>query len=209
MSAKTKVEDIKFTPFTEGKIRVWFKMIDVGKDGCMCRDDFQSIADRFVKEYSLSGDKAAEIRDWLVDGWSIVMDMDRKQEDEDQMKKKMPLVIAMHDAIKKGSKITEDEFTAAYGQLISAHPDIAKESLEKMVFDQNKDNYITDSEMTSAMRCFGYDHPQMVEAAFHCLDLDKDGKLSRDEYVGGWVDFMLGQDKQNPFVKAFAPHLAE
>lgn len=45
----TKVEDVKFTPFTEGKIRVWFKMIDVGKDGCMCREDFQSIAERFVK----------------------------------------------------------------------------------------------------------------------------------------------------------------
>lgn len=39
----------------------------------------------------------------------------------------------MVDMIKAGNKITEDDFTSAYGQLITAHPELAKESLEKMV----------------------------------------------------------------------------
>ena len=75
------------------------------------------------------------------------------------------------------------------------------------MFDNDSDNYINKPEMTAAMRCFGYDHPDIVQLAFTCMDKDKDGLLSRQEYVGGWVDFILGQDKDNPFVKAFAPHL--
>ncbi|XP_076448670.1 sarcoplasmic calcium-binding protein-like [Babylonia areolata] len=208
-------EDIKFTPFTEAKIRVWFKMIDVGKDGHMCKNDFMAIADRFVKEYSLSEEKAGEIRDWLVDGWNIVLDMDQQEESVEEMMSKMPLVVAMGSSMRAGSKISEDDFTAAYGQLIAVYPRLARESLEKMVttffevFDNNSDNYISEDEMTSAMRCFGYDHPELVKAAFTCLDNDQDGKLSRQEYVGGWVNFMLGQDRDNPFVRAFAPHLFE
>ncbi|KAL8596858.1 hypothetical protein ACOMHN_060666 [Nucella lapillus] len=213
--ATVSVKEIKFTPFTEGKIRIWFKMIDVGKDGHMCKDDFMAIADRFVKEYSLTGEKASKIRDWLVDGWNIVLNMDKQQETVEEMIAKMPLVVAMSNTIRAGSKVSEDDFTAAYGQLIAVYPHLAKESLEKMVtaffevFDNNSDNYISEQEMTSAMRCFGYDHPELVKTAFTCMDHDKDGKLSRQEYVGGWVDFMLGQDKDNAFVKAFAPHLVK
>ena len=42
-------EDIQFTAFTEGKMRAWFKMIDVGRDGHVDKGDFLTIADRFVK----------------------------------------------------------------------------------------------------------------------------------------------------------------
>ena len=49
MASSISTEDVQFTPFTDGKIRVWFRMIDVGKDGHMCKDDFMAIADRFVK----------------------------------------------------------------------------------------------------------------------------------------------------------------
>ena len=52
--ANIKLEDVQFSPFTEGKIRVWFHMIDVGRDGHMCKADFMSIADRFVKVDPLS-----------------------------------------------------------------------------------------------------------------------------------------------------------
>lgn len=87
---------------------------------------------------------------------------------------------------------------------------ITKPSLNvQQVFDHDKDSFITKSEMQVAMRCFGYDYPELVNTAFTLMDLDKDGKLNYQEYVGGWVDFILGQDKQNPFVRAFAPHLAE
>lgn len=61
------------------------------------------------------------------------MDMNKEQERIEEMKQKMPLVVNMVDMIKAGNKITEDDFTSAYGQLITAHPELAKESLEKMV----------------------------------------------------------------------------
>ncbi|KAL8566377.1 hypothetical protein ACOMHN_049335 [Nucella lapillus] len=208
-----KVEEIQITPFTDGKLRVWFHMIDVNRDGYMCKNDFLTIADRFVKEYSLKDDKVTEIRDWLVDGWAIDLDMSEHKESVEEMMSKMPLVMAMGDNLRAGNKISEDEFAAAYGQLLAAYPVVAKNSLEKMVgaffevFDHDSDNYITKTEMTAAMRCFGYDQPELVQAAFTFLDLDKDGRLSREEYIGGWVLFMLGQDKDNPFVKAFSPHL--
>ena len=48
-----KAEELKFTPFVEGKIRVWFRMIDVGHDGFMNQDDFLSIAERFVRVRAL------------------------------------------------------------------------------------------------------------------------------------------------------------
>lgn len=87
----------------------------------------------FLKEYELTGEKSIEIQDWLVNGWAIVMDMNKEQERIEEMKQKMPLVVNMVDMIKAGNKITEDDFTSAYGQLITAHPELAKESLEKMV----------------------------------------------------------------------------
>ena len=77
------------------------------------------------------------------------------------------------------------------------------------MIDQDTDCFVTESEMTSAMRCFGYDQPDLVKAIFSCIDRDEDGKLTRKEYVAGWVNFMLGQDRNSPFVRAFAPNLLE
>ena len=59
------------------------------------------------------------------------------------------------------------------------------------MIDQDTDCFVTESEMTSAMRCFGYDQPDLVKAIFSCIDRDEDGKLTRKEYVAGWVNFML------------------
>ena len=86
-----------------------------------------------MQEYSLSGDKAAEIRDWLVDGWTLDLDMDKQKETVEEMMDKMPLVVAIGNQVRCGGKISEDEFVAAYGQLISVYPQLAKDSLEKMV----------------------------------------------------------------------------
>ena len=49
------------------------------------------------------------------------------------MLEKMSLVVAMDNNLRAGLKISEDDFAAAYGQLIQSYPQIAIESLEKMV----------------------------------------------------------------------------
>ncbi|CAL1545144.1 unnamed protein product [Lymnaea stagnalis] len=209
------LEDIQFTAFTEGKIRWWFGMLDVDKDGLMSQGDFHLIADRFVKEYDLTGEKALEIRDWLTRGWEIVLDMDKDKETEQEMRCFIPLVIKMGEDLQVGKKISQDDFTQAFGQLIQHSPALAKSTLQKMVsaffdiFDHDRDGFIMRDEMVVAMRCFGYDDPDMVEMAFASMDLDKDDRLSRKEYIDGWLNFILGQDKQHAFVATFAPHLTQ
>ncbi|GAB1609725.1 sarcoplasmic calcium-binding protein-like, partial [Argonauta hians] len=194
-----------FTDFVKEKIRVWFKMLDTTKDGFMAKEDFELIANRFAQQYNLEDEKAQEIYGWLVNGF--------KKVDDDHAGDVMPMVAQMADAMKSGAKISEDEYVGAIGQLMTADPHVARESLKTAVtlffqiFDFDQDGFISCDEMQKGLMCFGYDNVETVKQVFETMGKDQDGKMSQDEYVNTWLDFIFGENKDNPFVKHFAPHL--
>ncbi|XP_046371761.1 sarcoplasmic calcium-binding protein-like [Haliotis cracherodii] len=196
----------------ESKIRAWFKMTDAKKDGCMCREDFQLIADRFVAEYKLGPEKATEIRNWLVDGWDKILHDETC--DIKALEADLPLVVAVNAKLRSGEKISEDDFTEAFLQLRNKDLSLAKKSLENMIdvffgiFDANADGFIIMPEMVVAMKCFGLENSELVKQTFECMDKDKDGKLSKDDYIGSWTDFFFGEESENPLLTCFAAFMA-
>ncbi|CAI9730172.1 sarcoplasmic calcium-binding protein-like [Octopus vulgaris] len=198
-------DKIHFSDFVKEKIRVWFKMMDTTKDGFMAKEDFELIANRFAVQYNLDEDRAKEIYGWLVDGF--------KKVDNEHSGDVMPLVTQMAEAIKNGAKISEDEYIGAIGQLMTVDPLMARNSLKSAVtlffqiFDFDKDGFITCDELEKGLACFGYDNKEVIDKVFECMVKDHVGKMSQDEYVNAWLDFIFGEDKDNPFVKYFAPHL--
>ncbi|MET0136413.1 MAG: EF-hand domain-containing protein [Kibdelosporangium sp.] len=43
-----------------------------------------------------------------------------------------------------------------------------------------------------------------VDAAFDALDRDRDGRISRDEYVAAWEDYLVSDDPDAAGARAFA-----
>lgn len=197
--------DMDFTDFVKEKIRIWFKMMDTTKDGCMSKEDFELIAQRFAAQYNLDDDRAKEIYDWLVHGF--------QKTDNEHSGDEMPVVKQLSEAIKNGEKISEEQYIEGLGQLMTIDPDLAKVSLQKMVtlffkiFDYDEDGFITYDELEKGLYCFGYDNKEAVQNVFRIMETNHEGKVSENEYVTAWLDFIFGNDKNNPMVKFFAPHL--
>ena len=197
--------DMNFTDFVQGKIRIWFKMMDTTKDGFMSKDDFELIANRFASQYNLDENRAKEIYEWLVYGF--------KKTDEEHSGEEMPVVKQLSEAIQNGEKISEDQYIQGLGQLMTIDPELARISLEKMVslffkiFDFNEDGFISCDELEKGLFCFGYDNKDAVQSVFKIMESGHEGKISEKEYVTAWLDFIFGNDKNNPMVKIFASHL--
>lgn len=215
---RLKPEDIKFTPFVAGKIQTWFRLINVKKNGFMGKEDYEEIAERFVKQHKLDEVRRKTISDWLINGWSMVFNEHAEstaQESKKEASKHLPLIRSMSDAMEKGEKTSEETYVEAFGELIENNSRLALESLERMVdvffdvFDANQTGYISRDQMVVGLKCFGITDEECVKKIFDSMDTNKDGKLSRDEYVYGWVNFILGNDRSNPLTTYFAPHLLE
>ncbi|CAG5129211.1 unnamed protein product [Candidula unifasciata] len=182
------------TPFTVEKLRWWFNLLDVNKDGSISEADFQLIASRYVQEYQLEEADTAELGDKLVNSWGT----QKLEAVEEEVKHNIPLISKMADDLKAGLNIAQDDIIVAFEQLIEHNSQLARSTLENMVaaffdvFDYNQDNYITKQEFVVAMRCFGLEEPEVAETVFVCMGGDQEGRLSRQEYVDSWLNFLLG-----------------
>jgi len=199
--------DMVFSDFVKEKIRIWFKMMDTTKDGFMSKEDFELIANRFAEQYSLDENRSKEIYDWLVYGF--------KKVDEENACEDMEVVKQLSLAIQAGEKINEEQYIQGLGQLMTINPELARLSLHNLVslffkiFDFNEDGFITCEELEKGLSCFGYDNKEIVQALFKIMESGHEGKISQEEYVTAWMDFIFGNDKNNPMVKFFGPHLLE
>lgn len=52
--------------FVERKLKTYFKRIDFDKDGAITRNDFESMADRFVESEKLDAARGADLKHKLV-----------------------------------------------------------------------------------------------------------------------------------------------
>ncbi|XP_012937683.1 sarcoplasmic calcium-binding protein [Aplysia californica] len=210
-------ENTAFSSFVEGKIKWWFDLIDVDNDGYISKDDFLIIAIRFVKEHGMEEEKAVMLKRQLVKAWERALLKPQLFSEDDQnpeMREDVPLIIKVGEELEAGHHIPKDDFSRAFGQLINYNSLLARNILETLVnvffdmFDKDDDGFISPQELEVFMRCLGTDQAEMAQLALSCLDTDRDGKLSREEYVGGWCEFLLSQQLDHQFITAFAPHFS-
>ncbi|KAK6177179.1 hypothetical protein SNE40_015335 [Patella caerulea] len=195
---------IRFTEFVEKKVRCWFRMMDINKNGSLGLDDFVLVADRFGQEYNLTTGERKNIQNWLQNG--VMMILERGM----STKTDLPLFEEIQKDIEKGKKVSEDRFVKAYAEFVTLNPASAKESMTEMVgvffdiFDNDKNGFVSISEMAVGLKCFGMDpeFAKSIGAMFKETE-NPDGKISRQSYIDLWVDFLVSENKDNPLLKAY------
>lgn len=203
----------EFTKFVEGKMRTWFKMNDLKHDGMVGKSDYKDNCDVFIKEFKLGEQKANELKNWLMNGWDILvkkgLELSDKGEDGGLTREKCPLLFDVNDKLNRGDRINEDEYVNAFGELVDVNKDLFEEVFSKFVgsffdtFDTDHDGLLCPEDMIRGLRCFGITHEDAIRQIFDAMDKSRMGRIDKATYVGNWVEFMCGHDKEAPMAKFF------
>ena len=202
---------VTFTKFIENKVRIWFKMNDMKKCGSIGNEDYTAMAELFKNELSLPEDRAKELRHWLLNGWDILVEegiaLQKAGKPGGLGSDVTPALIELNQKMKKGGKVTEDEYILAYKELVETNKMLFVKTFEKMVgnffdaFDANSDGYVDANDLIRGWKCFGIDLPDAVRMIFSEMDTKQCGKIDKATYVGHWVEFMVGNEPNAPIAK--------
>lgn len=182
----------------------------------MTRADFSDMAECFMKEFKLNTESAKQMRSWLVDGWSALLKYMKTSEDDPVpaiSKDKIPTVLMVAEKLSKDGTITEDMYLKAYGECMQIETSPFQACFSEMVsfffniFDTDKDGYLTEKDLLRGWKCFGIDNSKVVKAVFADLDTTGSGKIDRDTYIGAWLEFMTGVNRDAPIAKHFTPDI--
>ncbi|XP_021351007.1 uncharacterized protein LOC110448859 [Mizuhopecten yessoensis] len=202
---------VTFSKFIEGKIRMWFKMYNLKHDGGMGMEDFDLLADVFVKEFKPTAALEADLKHWLQNCWSIIISEGKEVAKAGKpggiTADNCPALIEIETILNSHQRMTEDQYVKAFGQLVEVNKDLFVKNFTRMVtmfftlFDTDSDGFMTVDDMIRGFRCFGIEQEEATRAIFGDLDKNKTGKLSRDVYIAEWVEFMVGEDKDAVLAK--------
>lgn len=199
------VETMEVTQLVESKVRKWFQLNNLKRNGYISKQDFTDMSEAFKKEFNLSEKKFQAINTWLENGWDILI---KKGE---EMKAKganggisidtTPILIEVGRKWRENGSISEDEYLTAFKEIVSINKNLFVETFEAMVgsffdaFDVSDSGYITTETFQRGMKCFGMTNTEAVDMMFHAMDTKKEGKIDKERYVGHWVEFMTGDNK--------------
>lgn len=195
---------------------MWYRLHNKKRNGFMSRKDFIEMADSFIAEFKLDAEMAHEIRSWLVDGWSGLIKFMKTIGEGTKPNipiDKIPTVLMVAEKLSKDGTITEDEYTKAYAESLQIQPSPFPACFSEMlsfffkIFDTDKDGFVTEKDFARGWRCFGIENSKAVKAIFAELDPSGTGKVDRDTYVGAWLEYMTGMDKNAPLAKYFTPDI--
>ncbi|XP_060066227.1 uncharacterized protein LOC132546526 [Ylistrum balloti] len=202
---------VTFSKFIEGKIRMWYKMYNLKRDGGMGKEDFDYMTDVFIREFKPTAAQEAELRHWLHNHWSIIIsegkDLTAAGKPGGITQDNCPDLLEVEKILKNEQRITEDQYVKAFGQLVEVNKDLFVKTFTKMVtmffnmFDADSDGFITVDDMIKGFNCFGIKHDDATRAIFNDLDKNKTGKVSRDLYLSEWIEFMVGENKDAVLAK--------
>lgn len=210
----TERSTTKLPRITEIKVRTWYRLHNKKRNGFMSRLDFVEMAQSFVNEYDLDESKAEEVRSWLVDGWSSMLEYLKDAESEGNTivpMENIPTVLKVVEILSSEGTIDEDMYTKAFAEALqiqsSPFPDRFRQmvSLFFNIFDVDSDGLITDDELVRGLRCFGITNIKAVKALFSDLDTENTGTIDKQKYVDAWVEFMTGMDQEAAMAKNFTP----
>lgn len=196
------MEEVKFTDL---KIRTWFKMNNIKRNGSMTKKDFTEIADIFKREYSLPDAQYSAINKWLCDGWDVLVKEGQQLANSGKAggltPDIAPLVFDVSETLNTGGAITEDQYAKAFEQLVEVNKTLFENVFANMVstffeiYDTDSDGFINANDMIRGLRCLGIQKDEAAKLMFANMDTEKKGKISKSVYVGEWVEFMTGNKK--------------
>jgi len=152
----------EFGSFWRRKQKTVFQLIDVNHDGVITMEDFDVISDRFIKEGHLVGDQAKEIKEKYRELYKTYYHSDDGPQ-------------SCEATIQKKIQFGKEHLLKMTTYFYSAYFDI---------MDTNKDDRVDLSEFTIFFKVYGLS-PQVAKECFKHLDTNKDGTLSREEFVTG------------------------
>lgn len=200
-----------FNKFVEMKMRVWFEMNNMKKDGFIGKSDLRENADLFSKEFQLDEAKAKALENWLVNGWNIlVLEGEKAAKSGDPpgiTRQNAPKLFEVNDILENGERISEDQYVAAFGEIIEINRDLFVYVFGKMVtaffdtFDTNHDGYIDTEGMMRGLRCFGIERGDIIRKIFGAMDTANTGLIDKSTYVKHWIEFTTGNDREAPIAR--------
>ncbi|MEU5695462.1 EF-hand domain-containing protein [Actinosynnema sp. NPDC020468] len=169
------------TPLRHTRYDRVFQLLDGDGDGVVRAVDGDVSVDKLLTEFGVPGDspKAVRLRDHLAAMFEDFLGPDFRD--------------------RAG---TREEFHA----YMRGHPDRLERMVEVTtgaefdVADHDDDGVLDRPGVHRMWRAFELT-PQDAEAAFEYMDTDRDGRVTRADYVGMWLDFLLVDDEDSPVAK--------
>jgi Ca2+-binding EF-hand superfamily protein len=164
--------------FQRRKISGVFGAMDADRDGCLTESDFRALTARWL---DLRGTDAGtpegqQLAAIMMGWWGTLLDADRDGD----------------------GKVTLDEVLDVVDELPKMPGAVTGTAAAMFeAVDENGDGAISAAEYHRLIEAWsGADTP--TDDVFAHLDLDGDGRLSRDEFAGHWLEFWAGDDPAAP-----------
>ncbi|MGW2749076.1 EF-hand domain-containing protein [Streptomyces sp. NPDC001450] len=159
-----------------------FDLLDANANGVLEEKDFTMIAERIVEATGVAGSAKAEA---LLKEW-----------------RRCWTVLRQHADTNSDGVISREEFhqamTGAYGDRAGLQERLTPGlAAEFAAMDSDDDGIATIEQFEAFLLAFGLD-PAQARAARTLLDTDGDGRITREEYLKGWTDFLLGTESDTP-----------
>lgn len=171
--------------FWKRKIRTFFRVFDVNKDGLVTVEDFEILAERYGEGYE---DERKEI-----------------------VREKLIKLFSTYDVVCGGTgRMTEERFIDGCKKLRNDtnYPTVLKEvaAICYSLLDSDGDGIIDEDNYARLFYNLRIpDHEALAKVSFAALDTNHDGKLNFEETSTGYYDYMQSDDESLPSRIFFGP----
>lgn len=194
------VETMEVTQHIEIKIRKWFQLINLKKNGFITKQDFSEMTEAFKKEFNLSEKKSQAIKMWFEDQYEMLVKRGKEITAESASggisNDTTPTLMEVERKMRENGRVSEDESVSALKEVFSINKNLYFEIFKPLVgsffdaFDVSDSGYITTETFQRGMKCFGMTNMEAADMMFHAMDTEKEGKFDKEKYVGHWVDYL-------------------
>ncbi|XP_013407489.1 sarcoplasmic calcium-binding protein-like [Lingula anatina] len=167
------------------KIRTLFRARDIDGDGYITKKDYEMHVHRVSSYMNLNENQAKDLKKWKMFTWELLSGTTEASAD---------FRLSEHDYV--------SNMLAAYPTILERIVDIA--SCDFDTVDIGGDGFISPQEHKAYFYGFGVPLKHSTDV-FKVLDTDDDGKISREDFVQGFVDFILSEDENSPHACFFGP----
>jgi len=175
---------VEFGPFFDKKMKSFFRRVNVSDNGQMAQHDFEVLADRYVSLGKLSEAKAKQMRTKLDKIWNDIF----KPQTTNGVLDEASFIQAL--------KNSEDKVHESAKVFYSMWFD---------VMDLDDKGVITEEEFSLFLKVFRVDSKKDAQDAFKAVDKNKNGKITREEFITTGCEFSMSNDESLPSKYVFGP----